>query len=99
MQLHRRRSLGGPCVAVGDGHRERFLEGEDVLDRGVVAQGVEEPLVNGARIFEEVPDGDELLDEREPSWPSLRRAHSPSGWNPHRRSPVSRTSTIFCPVR
>jgi hypothetical protein len=53
-------------VGVGHAHGHAFVEGEDELDLRVLLEDVEEPLLRGAGIAEDIPHsvGHQLLHER-----------------------------------
>ena len=108
VQLDERRLLRRAGVAVGHRDRDRLLQRRDVPHVGVLAERVEEPLLDRAGVAEHVRDpvGEQLLDDREASrlgchcgaaQAAPRRPRSDG--TPTACRPVSSTSTIFCPVR
>ena len=91
--------LRRPGVAVAHADGDGLLEGEDVLDLRVLAQRVEESLLDGAGVAEQVADaiGDQLLDDGEAAGLGGHVYSDAEEWNPHWRKPFSSTSTIFSP--
>jgi hypothetical protein len=69
MNLGDGRPLGGAGVPVRRHDRDRLLEGQDVVQRREVAERVQEALLHGARVPEDVRDavGDELLEDGVPA--------------------------------
>ena len=66
VELDDRRSLRGSGVPVGHRYRDRLLEGQDVGQLRVVAQGVKEALLGRARVPEHVLNaiGEQLFEDR-----------------------------------
>src|SRR5690349_23905628 len=56
VQLHYGRPARRTRVAVRDAHRNRLLQGEDVLQSRVIGEGVEKTLLDGPRIAEQILD-------------------------------------------
>src|SRR5437763_14962361 len=56
MELHDRWLLGPTSIAIGYGYCYRLLQCQDVFEVWIVAQCIQESLLNGARISEHVVD-------------------------------------------
>ncbi len=105
VQLHERRPLRRTRVAVGRQHGDRLLQRQDVFHLRVGPQGVEEPLLNRARVPEHVGDavGEELLDDGEVTGlvahgvkqPAVARATGSGKYSPGAHRPVN-TFPIAC---
>ncbi len=71
MELDHGRPMPGAGIAVADGDGDRLLEGQDVPEVGIAAEGVEEPLLDGPRVAEDIADviGEQLLEDGVPPRP------------------------------
>ena len=103
VDLHEGGPAPRPCVPIAHHDRDCLVQRQHVVHGRIVAERVEEALLDGPRVAEHVIQavGKKLLDDRR----SARLLHgcglsaAAAGYQPYRVRPLSSTSTIFLPVR